>query len=114
MEIKRVFDILDMHKSIYQKDDLLCSKENKEWKKYSSHDFVVYSNFVSYGLVGLGLTSATKVAIVSNNRPEWVFADYGSHQCRIETVPIFPTASTNDLKFILNHAEVKAVFISDT
>ena len=120
MEITRTFDILDLHKSVFHKEDLLCGKENllagqtgKQWKKYSSNDFVDFSNYVSYGLLALGLNHNDKVAIIANNRPEWVFADYGCQQINIVTVPIFPTASNSDLKFILNHAEVKAIFISD-
>jgi long-chain acyl-CoA synthetase len=64
-------------------------------------------------LLALGLNKEDKVAIISNNRPEWCFADYGCQQAGIVTVPIFPTASINDIKFILNHCEAKAVFISD-
>jgi long-chain acyl-CoA synthetase len=113
MEVTRVFDILDLYKSTYKKDDLLCCKENKQWKRYSSIDLINYCNWTSYGLLNLGLERNDKVAIIANNRPEWVFADYGCQQAGIVTVPIFPTASNHDLKFILNHAEVKAVFISD-
>ncbi len=113
MEVTRVFDILDLYRSTYKKEDLLCCKENKQWKKYSSDDFINYSNWTSYGLIDLGLNQNDKVAVIANNRPEWVFTDYGCQQAGIVTVPIFPTASNHDLKFILNHAEVKAVFISD-
>ncbi|MBK7666451.1 MAG: long-chain fatty acid--CoA ligase [Sphingobacteriaceae bacterium] len=113
MEVTRVFDILDLYKTTYKKDDLLCGKENKQWKKYSSDDFINYSNWTSYGLLNMGLQGGDKVAIIANNCPEWVFADYGCQQAGIVTVPIFPTISNNDLKFILNHAEVKAVFVSD-
>ena len=113
MEVTRVFEILDLYKTTYKKDDLLCSKENKKWKKYSSDDFINYSNWTSYGLLNLGLERNDKVAIIANNRPEWAFADYGCQQAGLVTVPIFPTASNHDLQFILNHSEVKAVFISD-
>ena len=113
MEITRVFDILDLYKTTYKKDDLLCGKENKKWKKYSSDDFINYSNWTSYGLINLGLQRGDKVAIIAHNCPEWAFADYGCQQAGIVTVPIFPTISNNDLKFILNHSEVKAVFVSD-
>jgi long-chain acyl-CoA synthetase len=113
MEVTRAFDILDLHKGHYNKEDLLTGKENKHWKKYSSSDFVNYSNWVSYGLLALGLSDKDKVAIISNNRPEWAFADYGCQLVNIVTVPIFPTASNNYIKYILNHAEVRAVFISD-
>lgn len=117
MEITRVFDILELHKGTYQKEDLLCGKvltpQGKQWKKYSSKDFVEYSNLVSYGLMQLGLQKGDKVTIISGNRPEWCLADYGCQQLGIVTVPVFPTISNNDLKFILVHAEVKAVFVDD-
>jgi long-chain acyl-CoA synthetase len=113
MEITRVFDILELYKTQYKKEDVLAAKEDKQWKKYSSDDFINYSNYVSYGLLALGLTDKDKVAIVSNNRPEWNFCDFGCQQVNIVTVPIFPTISNHDLQFIINHAEVKAIFISD-
>lgn len=113
MEITRVFDILELYKSQYNKEDVLAAKVNKQWKKYSSDDFVNYSNYVSYGLLALGLKDTDKVAIVSNNRPEWNFCDFGCQQANIVTVPIFPTISNHDLQFIINHAEVKTIFISD-
>lgn len=113
MEITRVFDILELYKTQYKKEDVLCTKINKQWKKYSSDDFINHTNWVSYGLLSLNLSNNDKVAIISNNRSEWNFCDYGCQQANIVTVPIFPTISNNDLQFILNHAEVKLIFISD-
>jgi long-chain acyl-CoA synthetase len=113
MEITRVFDILDLYKSTYKKEDVLSAKENKQWRKYSSDDLITKTNSVSYGLMSLGLTDKDKVAIISNNRPEWNFCDYGCQQANLVTVPIFPTISNTDLQFILNHGEVTTIFISD-
>ena len=113
MEIKRVFDILDLYKTKYKKTDILAGKVNKQWVKYSSDDFVNYSNYVSYALLHIGITGADKVAIISNNSPEWNFCDFGCQQANIVTVPVFPTISNSDLEYIINHAEVKAIFISD-
>jgi long-chain acyl-CoA synthetase len=113
MEITRVFDILELYKTTFKKDDVLSAKENKQWKKHSSDDLINNTNSVSYGLLALGLTSKDKVAIISNNRPEWNFCDYGCQQANIVTVPIFPTISNHDLQFILNHGEVTTIFISD-
>lgn len=113
MEIKRVFDILELYKTQYRKNDVLSSKVNKEWKKYSSDDLINYSNWVSYALIKMGLLPTDKISIISNNRPEWNFCDFGSQQANIITVPIFPTISNHDLQFILNHSEAKLIFISD-
>lgn len=113
MEITRVFDILELYKTTYIKEDVLASKINKQWKKHSSEDVINNINLVSSGLLSLGLTPNDKVAIISNNRPEWNFCDYGCQQVNIVTVPIFPTISNADLQFILNHGEVTTIFISD-
>jgi long-chain acyl-CoA synthetase len=111
MEPTRVFDILD---DLAQdpKFDLLNAKENKQWRNYSTEDFIRFTNAVSFGLMNLGVSPGDRVAIVSNNRPEWNFVDYGAQQAGVITVPIYPTISTNDLKFILKDAGVKVVFIS--
>ncbi len=113
MEITRVFDILDLHKTQYQKNDILSAKENKQWKKYSCTDLVNHSNYVSAGLLAMGLTDKDKIGILSNNRPEWNFCDFGAQQANIVTVPVYPTISNDDLKYIINHAEVTLLFISD-
>ncbi len=109
----RVFDILDLYKSEFIKEDVLCAKENKQWRKYSSADLIDYSNNVSAGLMALNITENDKVAILSANRPEWNFCDYGCQQINVVTVPIFPTISNSDLTFILNHSQVKVIFVSD-
>jgi long-chain acyl-CoA synthetase len=113
MEVKRVFDILDLYRTTFVKKDVLSSKVNKSWKNYSNEDFINYSNWVSYALIKIGISQNDKVSIISNNRPEWNFCDYGSQQVNVVTVPIFPTASKHDLQFILNHSEAKLIFISD-
>jgi long-chain acyl-CoA synthetase len=116
MSITRVFDVLDHLQKNFQKDDLICAKERTPekawWKKYSTTDFIHHSYWVAYGLRKLGIQPGDKVAIISNNRPEWNFTDYGCQLAGAVSVPIFPTVSNNDLKFIINDAEVKAVFVS--
>lgn len=112
MEIKRVFDLLPLFLSKNARPDALVAKENGVWKKYSTSDFVDYVNHLSYGLLNLGIQKDDKVAIISNNRPEWNFADYASQQCGAISVPIYPTISLNDLIFIFNDAQVKLVFVS--
>jgi len=126
MEITRVFDILDNLKETSTKTDILSCKESqtpvsgsgekaagKKWVTYSVSDFVSNTNYVSAGLLALGLQKNDVVAILANNRPEWNFVDYGCQQVAMPTAPIFPTVGQDDLKFILNHSEAKVAFISD-
>jgi long-chain acyl-CoA synthetase len=111
MEIKRLFDIIETLK-LDKKQDLLNAKEQKQWKNYTTDDFIERVNLVGSGLLNAGIKPGDKVAIISNNRPEWNFVDYGCQQIGVITVPIYPTISTTDLRFILNDAEVKCIFFS--
>ncbi|NDB35361.1 MAG: long-chain fatty acid--CoA ligase, partial [Flavobacteriia bacterium] len=109
--ISRLFDILEFLPA-QKKHDLLNAKENKQWKNYSTEDFIYFVNQVSYGLIHQGISAGDRVAIISNNRPEWNFVDYGCQQAGVITVPIYPTISTQDLGIILEEAEVKIIFFS--
>lgn len=113
MEVKRVFDILDNLKVNSSKTDILNSKENKKWVSHSVSDFVSNVNFISAGLLALGLQKNDMVALMSNNRPEWNFVDFASQQVGMPLVPIFPTVGAADMKFILEHSESKIIFLSD-
>jgi len=110
-EIKRVFDILNKIKS-QNAADCLAYKKDKQWNKISGSEFGEKVNEVSVALLESGISKGDRVAIIANNRPEWNFVDYGCQQIGVVSVPIFPTASFNDMSFILKHAEVRAVFFS--
>jgi long-chain acyl-CoA synthetase len=70
-------------------------------------------NAVSRGLLQLGLMPGDKIALISPNRPEWNFVDIGMMQIGIINVPVYPTISENDYKFIFNDAEIKLAFVAD-
>jgi len=64
-------------------------------------------------LLALGINKGDKIASVSNNRYEWNFLDMGMLQIGVVHVPLYPTISETDYKFILNDAEVKMIVLSD-
>lgn len=111
--ISRVFDLLEHNRQKYNSKDVLASKVNGEWVKYSSEDFIDRTNEVSRGLIQLGIKKDDKVAVMSPNRPEWNFCDFGIMQMGATQVPMYPTLAENDIKFILNDAEIKIIFVSD-
>ena len=113
MEITRLFDILPHYKSSYKpKDDVLAGKENGVWVKHNIDTYIETANNLSYAFLKLGIKPGDKIATISNNRPEWNFIDMGISQTGAVHVPIYPTISESDYNFILNHAEVKFVFVS--
>jgi long-chain acyl-CoA synthetase len=110
----RTFDLLKWMQARYaDKTDVLAGKEDGKWKKYSVPEYIEYCNRVSYALLSLGIKKGDKVAIISNNRPEWNFTDFGISQIGAISIPIYPTISSEEYAFILDHAEPKLIFISD-
>jgi len=112
MEIKRIFDLLEYNQEKYGEDNIvLAGKENKEWKTYTIKEYIDIVNDISYALLKLGVKPQDKIATISNNRPEWNFIDMAVMQVGAVHVPIYPTISESDYKYILVHAEVKYVFV---
>lgn len=112
MSIVKLFDILDHQLQTAPQACALAGKEQGKWVQYSTEQFKSIADKVSFGLLQLGIGIGDKVAIISNNRPEWNFADMGILQTGAVNVPVYPTISDHDLHFILMDAEVKIVFVS--
>ena len=113
MELTRTFDLLERYKELFPMNDALSGKQDGAWVKYSAQDYINYSNYISCGLLALGYKKGDKIATILNSRPEWNFIDMGLSQIGIVHVPIYPTIGTEEYEYILNHSEVKAVFISN-
>ena len=119
MNTKRLFDAVTHQLENFPKNDMLAAKENGKWKTYSTQQVADTVNKLSAGLVSLGVKandftpeSSDKIAIISNNRPEWVFTDLAVQQVGGILVPVYPTTNPNELAFILNDAAVKFIFVS--
>lgn len=112
-ENTRLFDFYTYQKENYPKSDSLAGIENGQWKKYSTDEVIDLANRLSTGLMKLGIEAGDKIAIISNNRPEWVIADLAILQIGAIDVPVYPTISDKDYTYIFNDSEVKAAFVSD-
>lgn len=64
-------------------------------------------------LIKLGVSIQDKCAILSQNCPQWTYADLASLKVRAVVVPIYPTSTLEQAQFILNDAEVKVLFVND-
>ncbi len=113
MEVTRIFDLLPYYEEKYKaKDDVIASKENGEWVKFSIRQYREMADSISYGFLSLGVEPGDKIAQISPNRVEWNIVDMAILQVGAVHIPIYPTISESDYKYILNHAEVKYVFVS--
>ncbi|MDB4754999.1 long-chain fatty acid--CoA ligase [bacterium] len=113
-ELKRLFDFPYYQLEQFPKSDALCSKVDGKWKPYSTQEFIDHANAMSRGLLKLGINPGDKIGIICTvNRPEWNMTDIGVLQTGAIDVPIYPTISSEDYEYILNHSECKVCFVSD-
>ena len=118
--MKRLFDCLDHQLDHFPKQDMLAAKEKGVWTPYSTASVAATVDAVSAGLLSLGVSghgftpeSSDKIAIMSSNRPEWVFTDLACQQIGAILVPLYPTTNPIEVEFILNDAAVGYVFVSN-
>lgn len=113
-KITRLFDFPYYQFEKYNIPDALVTKQNGEWVKTSTKEYLEKANTISRALLRLGIQKNDKIAIISsNNRTEWHIMDIGTLQTGAQTVPIYPTISETDYEYILNHSEAIYCFVSD-
>ncbi|HEY8550593.1 MAG TPA: long-chain fatty acid--CoA ligase [Vicinamibacterales bacterium] len=80
---------------------------------YSTADVVAAIRELALGLETLGLRHGDRVAIMSESRPEWVFADLAVLSLGAITVPIYPTLTASQAGYILADCGARLAIVSD-
>ena len=112
--ITRLFDFPYYQLEHFNLPDALVTKYDNEWVKTSTQEYINKANALSRALLNLGIQKNDKIAIISsNNRTEWHISDVGILQVGAQNIPIYPTISSEDYEYILNHSEAKYCFVSD-
>lgn len=113
MTVTRTFDLLDRYEEMFSKDVALAVKRSGKWHTWSTREYIDACHEVACGLLEMGFSKGDKILTVTNNRPEWNFADHGMSMCGIIHVPVYTSLGEDEYAYIVNHAEVKMVLVSD-
>ena len=113
MELTRTFDILTNIKHNHNKADILAAKRDGQWVKFSGEDYNYNAKTFSYSLLAKGFKKGDKIVTISNNRPEWNFADMGMSMIGVVHVPVYPTIGDDDYRHILKHSDARIILVSD-
>jgi long-chain acyl-CoA synthetase len=113
MELTRLFDLIPYQIQKFNKEIAFSRKEEGVWKTYSSKEVQDIIDELSMGFLAQGIQAGEKVAIISENRPEWNFIDLACQQIGVISVPMYPTITVADYAYIFDHAEVKVIFAGD-
>ena len=97
----------------HAKDDALNHKSGDDWINISAIEFVDRVHHVALGLAELGIKPGDRVALLSENRPEWSIADLAILSLGAINVPIYTTQAVDQIRYILTDAGVRAIFVSN-
>jgi long-chain acyl-CoA synthetase len=111
--VSRTFDLLDRYRELYNKDDVLCFKQNGVWEKFSTAEYIEYSYSFCYGLYEYGFRKGDKIITISANRPEWNFVDMGMSMIGVVHVPVFTSLSAAEYKYIIRDSGANMIITSD-
>ena len=104
------FDAIDRHGG---QPVAMRAKRDGRWTDIAHAELAERVQNLSLGLRALGVAPGDRVAILSENRPEWAIADYACLTARCTDVPIYPTLPARQIEFILRDAGVSAILVSN-
>jgi long-chain acyl-CoA synthetase len=93
-------------------EPFLWAKREGEWRSISWSDVARQVAALAVGLKRIGLKPGDRVALVSENRPEWLIADLGIMAAGCVTVPTYTTNTTRDHAHVLGNSGARAAIVS--
>ena len=110
----RLFEFIEHQQQHAPLEKAFTTKYNGKWESVSSQEFLNQSRAISRALIEMGILAGDKIAMISSNtRTERSIMDIGLLTLGAVNVPIYPSISSKDYEYILNHSESSYCFVSD-
>ena len=97
----------------HAKEDALNYRIEGEWRRLSAESFVERVRHIALGLASFGIKPGDRVALLSENRPEWSMADLAILSLGAVNVPVYTTQAVDQIRYILADSGTRAIFISN-
>lgn len=94
------------------KPDALAYKLGDTWNRISGLEAIARIKRIALGLSSLGVRAGDRIAIISENRPEWSLVDLAILSLRAVNVPIYTTQAVEQVRFILENSGAKMLCVS--
>ena len=94
------------------KPDALNHKIQDVWQYLSGAEVIEKVKRIALGLSSLGVKAGDRIAIISENRPEWSLTDLAILSLRAVNVPIYTTQAVEQIRYILEDSGAKMLFVS--
>ncbi|MGH7544709.1 MAG: AMP-dependent synthetase/ligase, partial [Gemmatimonadota bacterium] len=97
----------------FDKPDVWKVRRHGAWHSLSHRRIADEVRRLALGLRDLGLRRGDRVAILSENRPEWHYADFACATSGLTSVPIYATLPADPIEYMLKDSEARAIFVSN-
>lgn len=97
----------------YPKKEALMRKIDAHWQPISWEKLGTITTQLSKALLQQGVAPQQTVGILSQNTPQWTLTDLACLQIRAITVPIYTSNTAEQALYVMNHAEIKFLFVGD-
>ncbi len=102
-------DVIRQHK----RPDLLNYKKNGKWISISSDELLKRARRIAAGLYSIGVRHGDRVALLSESRVEWTLTDAGCIFAGAIDVPIYPTLTPAQVRYILNDSGSRVLIVAN-
>lgn len=85
----------------------------KKWTSISWRKFSDYVMKTAWAMAELGVNEGDKIAVYSQNMPQYLYTDFGSYANRCVSVPIYATSSPTQVEYIVNDAQIELLFAGE-
>ncbi|MDR1091509.1 MAG: long-chain fatty acid--CoA ligase [Prevotella sp.] len=89
------------------------SPEEKKWKSISWKKFSDCVMKTAWAMAETGIKEGDKIAVYSQNTPQYLFTDFASYANRCISVPVYATSSPTQIEYIINDAEIHTLFAGE-
>lgn len=96
----------------WNKPDALAFKIDDAWRRMSGDEVIERVRRIAIGLSQLGVKAGDRIAIISENRPEWSLTDLAILSLKAVNIPIYTTQAVEQIRYILEDSGAKMLFVS--
>jgi long-chain acyl-CoA synthetase len=108
--------LVDVFKRIarkHKRPDTLNYKRNGQWVSISSDELLTRAQHIAAGLYSIGVRHGDRVGLLSESRPEWTLTDAGCIFAGAIDVPIYPTLTPPQVRYILKDCGARLLVLEN-
>ena len=96
----------------YDKPDMMLAKSDGRYRPISGREIYRRVGRLFHELRRAGIEPGDRCALLAENRWEWAVADFAMMTAGVVSVPVYPTLPTEQVHYLLEHSEARAIFVS--